>query len=238
MDVQTPRRATTTKATSTKTVHEYAEEWYDCDGNCLDTNGNMICDIEELGCMDAAACNYDEDAFVEDGSCDYCSCDYTDIDGYEANTSSVEGYSVVVDLVQTHQSGVLEGMYTYRVYVETPSSDDVLSAISGDDEFALELSTTTSFYQSPFGTAVGGTISPAMEVVAPDAAFDSYVTLGATTSDDIDGGIASVIGGWSDAFEAGNSFVVDDAIGGGWYWPLQVKPTPSPAKTTACWWPS
>ena len=157
---------------------EYAEEWYDCDGNCLDTNGNMICDIEELGCMDAAACNYDEDAFVEDGSCDYCSCDYTDIDGYEANTSSVEGYSVVVDLVQTHQSGVLEGMYTYRVYVETPSSDDVLSAISGDDEFALELSTTTSFYQSPFGTAVGGTISPAMEVVAPDAAFDSYVTLG------------------------------------------------------------
>ena len=196
---------------------EYAEEWYDCDGNCLDTNGNMICDIEELGCMDATACNYDEDAFVEDGSCDYCSCDYTDIDGYEANTSSVEGYSVVVDLVQTHQSGVLEGMYTYRVYVETPSSDDVLSAISGDDEFALELSTTTSFYQSPFGTAVGGTISPAMEVVAPDAAFDSYVTLGATTSADIDGGIASVIGGWSDAFEAGNSFVVDDAIGGGWY---------------------
>ena len=39
---------------------EYAEEWYDCDGNCLDTNGNMICDIEELGCMDATACNYDE----------------------------------------------------------------------------------------------------------------------------------------------------------------------------------
>ena len=108
-------------------------------------------------------------------------------------------------------------MHTYRVYMETPSSDDVLSAISGDDEFALELSTTTSFYQSPFGSAVGGTVSPAMITVAPDAAYDSYVTLGATTSADADGGIASVIGGWSDAFEAGNSFVVDDAIGGGWY---------------------
>ena len=46
----------------------YPEEWYDCDGNCLDTNGNTICDIEELGCMDSTACNYDEDAFVEDGS--------------------------------------------------------------------------------------------------------------------------------------------------------------------------
>ena len=107
----------------------YPEEWYDCDGNCLDTNGNTICDIEELGCMDSTACNYDEDAFVEDGSCDYCSCDYTEIDGYEANTSSVEGYNVVVDLVQTHQSGVLDGMYTYRVYVETPNEDDVMSAI-------------------------------------------------------------------------------------------------------------
>ena len=56
-----------------------------------------------------------------------------------------------------------------------------------------------------------------MMTVAPDAAYDSYVTLGATTSADAHGGIASVIGGWSDAFEAGNSFVVDDAIGGGWY---------------------
>ena len=107
--------------------------------------------------MDPTACNYDADAFVEDGSCDYCSCDYTDIDGYEANTSSVDGYNVVVELAQTHLEGVLEGMHTYRVYIEMPSSDDVLSAMSGDDDFALELSTTTSFYQSPFGSAFGGT---------------------------------------------------------------------------------
>ena len=51
--------------------------------------------------------------------CDYRSCEYTDIDGYEANTSSVDGYNVVVELAQTHLEGVLEGMHTYRVYIET-----------------------------------------------------------------------------------------------------------------------
>ena len=109
-------------------------------------------------------------------------------------------------------------MHTYRVYIEMPSSDDVLSAISGDDDFALALSTTTSFYQSPFGSALGGSISPAMITVAPDAAYDSYVTIGATTSDEIAGGQSQTVPGtWASEFEAGNSFVVDDAIGGGWY---------------------
>ncbi|MGB2230510.1 MAG: hypothetical protein ACPH1A_04620, partial [Flavobacteriales bacterium] len=198
---------------------EYAEEWYDCDGNCLDTNMNGICDIEELGCMDPTACNYDEEAFVEDGSCDYCSCDYTDLDGYEANTSSVDGYNVVVELAQTHLEGVLEGMHTYRVYIETPSSEDVVSAVSGDEEFALEISTTTSFYQSPFGAAAGGNISPAMIVVAPAAEWDSYVTIGATTSADNAGGLVSTIGTdpWESEFEAGNSFSIEDNIGGGWF---------------------
>ena len=63
-------------------------------------------------------------------------------------------------------------MYTYRVYVETPSSNDVERHFSGDDEFALELSTTTSFYQSPFGSEPWAeAVSPAMMTVAPDAAY-------------------------------------------------------------------
>ena len=39
-----------------------------------------------------------------------------------------------------------------------------MTAVSGDEEFALEINTTTSFYQSPFGAAAGGNISPAMIV--------------------------------------------------------------------------
>ena len=38
----------------------HAEEFYDCDGNCLnDADGDGVCDeLEILGCTDAAACNF------------------------------------------------------------------------------------------------------------------------------------------------------------------------------------
>ena len=47
-----------------------------CGGDCdSDANGNGVCDSDELpGCTDATACNYDDSATSDDGSCDYCSC--------------------------------------------------------------------------------------------------------------------------------------------------------------------
>ena len=48
----------------------YAEESYNCDGTCIDTDGDTVCDIDEIeGCMDATACNYNELATNEDNSC-------------------------------------------------------------------------------------------------------------------------------------------------------------------------
>ncbi|MBM72168.1 MAG: hypothetical protein CL847_05245, partial [Crocinitomicaceae bacterium] len=46
---------------------------YDCDGNCVnDSDGDGVCDEFEVdGCTDAEACNYDEDATEEDGTCEY-----------------------------------------------------------------------------------------------------------------------------------------------------------------------
>ena len=125
---------------------------------CLDVNANDICDFEESGCTDASACNYDEFAQVEDGSCDYC-C------GYEVFTSTEAGYGVSIDLVQTHTSGNLAGLSTYRVYITTPNDNDVLTAVTGGDEFPLALHTTTSFYQNVFGGCLGTNISSAMMVV-------------------------------------------------------------------------
>jgi hypothetical protein len=50
---------------------EYAEQYYDCAGACLnDTDGDGVCDeLEVLGCTDSAACNYDAAATDDDGSC-------------------------------------------------------------------------------------------------------------------------------------------------------------------------
>ncbi|MAI22653.1 MAG: hypothetical protein CL828_01220 [Crocinitomicaceae bacterium] len=52
---------------------EYAEEHYDCDGNCLeDADTDGVCDaLEILGCTDVEANNYDFMATDDDGSCDY-----------------------------------------------------------------------------------------------------------------------------------------------------------------------
>ena len=189
----------------------YPDPGFDCDGVCYDVNDNGICDFEESGCTDDMACNYDPFAEVEDGSCDYCCA-------HETFTSTEADYGVSIDLVQTHTSGDLAGMSTYRVYVTTPNNDDVLTAVTGGDEFPLALHTTTSFYQNVFGGCLGSNISPAMMVVAPDAAYDSWVTIGATSSDDLGDGEAQLIpGAWIDSFEEGNSITVDDNIGSGWY---------------------
>lgn len=47
-----------------------------CGGDCLaDADGNGICDADEvLGCTVEEACNYDENATLNDGSCDFLAC--------------------------------------------------------------------------------------------------------------------------------------------------------------------
>ena len=48
-----------------------AEDYLDCDGNCLnDADGDGVCDeLEVAGCTNSDACNYDELATDDDGSC-------------------------------------------------------------------------------------------------------------------------------------------------------------------------
>ena len=52
---------------------------YDCDGNCLnDSNGDGLCDeLTVMGCTDESACNYNDCANLDDGSCYF----YDDLTG-------------------------------------------------------------------------------------------------------------------------------------------------------------
>ncbi|MCH1584246.1 MAG: T9SS type A sorting domain-containing protein, partial [Flavobacteriales bacterium] len=74
------------------TLCEYAEEAYDCDGNCLnDADADGVCDeFEVAGCTDMMACNYDEAATDDDGSCGYAEEGY-DCDGNCLNDADGDG---------------------------------------------------------------------------------------------------------------------------------------------------
>jgi uncharacterized protein (TIGR02145 family) len=56
----------------------YAQEFYDCAGNCLaDFDGDGACDeLEVLGCTYAFACNFNPQATQDDGSCTIAECNY------------------------------------------------------------------------------------------------------------------------------------------------------------------
>ena len=76
---------------------EYAEEYYDCDGDCLnDTNSNEICDeLEDGGCTDETACNFNPIATLDNGTCQYPAdifgVTYVDCDGECLNDSDGDG---------------------------------------------------------------------------------------------------------------------------------------------------
>ena len=102
---------------------EYPEEYYDCDGNCLnDVDSDGVCDeleivgcmdvladnynslatdegfCEYLGCIDASACNYDMGANTDDGSCEYPE-EYYDCDGICLNDVDSDGICDELEIV-------------------------------------------------------------------------------------------------------------------------------------------
>lgn len=191
----------------------FAEEGYTCSGACVaDADGDGVCDGEEVtGCTEPAACNFMGAATEEDGSCDFCSC---------ADGSPV--YGLDIEVVASHTAGPLAGMTTYRYYITTEAANDFVSAISGNTEAPLELNTTAPFFQSPFGSALGQTINPALFGFAPELAYDSWVTIGVAQAPNAaagEQGVNTVTGpaNWPTAFEAGNGFVLNDDIGGAWF---------------------
>ena len=69
------------------TLCTYPEfDYVDCDGNCLnDDDGDGICnELENEGCTDEFACNYDAGASDDDGSCEYA------VPGFDCNGDPIE----------------------------------------------------------------------------------------------------------------------------------------------------
>jgi len=191
----------------------YPNPGEDCNGECLaDADGDGVCDASEIdGCVDDTACNYDSLATEDDGSCEFCSC----------SDGGTEGYGLAVDVVMEHTVGVLAGQTTYRLYVTTPHPDDFLSAISGDDLSPLNITSTTSFFQSDVGSVLGSNINPVFYSAFPELEYDSWVTIGldagAGPNESNPQYIESINFSWVSQFEAGGNLDIDDSVGGAWF---------------------
>ena len=178
------------------------------DGSCV------LVSCQVFGCTIELACNYDPLATVDDGSCDFCSCSY----GTWFETSEA-AYGVEIEAVAEHSEGDLSGMTTYRLYLTVPSENDEITSFTGNDEFALSLATTTSFYQELiFGGVTPENISAGAIGFIPNLAYDSWVTIGLdgpAVSPEAD--VSLLPGSWASTFENGESFTIDDGLGSGWY---------------------
>ena len=124
---------------------EYAEEYYDCAGNCLnDIDEDGVCDeLEIAGCTDELACNFDELATEDDGNCYYEStltC-YEDIDadGYYNQTQDYTACDAVCsDLGETWSADAGGGEEIYGCSdPEAGNYDDTVTEDDGSCEYAI-----------------------------------------------------------------------------------------------------
>ncbi len=83
------------------------------------------------------------------------------------------------------QDGLLpEGSVTYRVFLDMKPTYEA-QIMFGTNNHPLDIKTTTNFYNHPFGESMGIGVNAALfpTPVATTIALDSYLTIGAATSD-------------------------------------------------------
>lgn len=225
-----------------------------CNYNMTATLDDGSCDYSCIGCTDMEACNYDMDATTDSGDCTYPLADYLDCDGNCLNDEDNDGlcdeeegcsdpeacnydpsaevtvadYCLIVDTVMEHTSGVLAGMTTYRYYVKCANPADFVSSVSGDTNNPTVVTTTTDFYQDELGGATPNNITPFLFGTFPNLQYDSWVTIGLSSSPDATIGEASIstvqgsANPWLTNFDPGfgnpgSDIVINDAVGGSWF---------------------
>ena len=100
----------------------------------------------------------------------------------------------------------------WRVYICMDDPDWELQALFGDQTYPWELTVTSSFYQHPAGSPIAAGINPAFYGPAPELEFDSWFTIGASSSPSSVSYIQSPATPLTD-FEAGNGFLENTFTG-------------------------
>ena len=150
------------------------------------------------GCTDIEALNYDPGALLDDGTCEYPEPSYTGL-----------------TFEQVAINEPVAGMRTFRVYANFTNPNDQLTAVFAQQGNPMSITTTSSFYQNILGGAFANQINPFVFDVDPDAAYDSWLTIG---GEDVNVNLSTIgLDDAAEAFEAGGAFAVDNDLGGSWF---------------------
>lgn len=143
--------------------------------------------------------------------------------------------SLFLEIVEEHSGVVgttnLEGLTTYRLYYTPDEQGDIPILVFGHEQFPLEIRTSTSFYQSPAGLPMGGEYFETIFDFLPELEYDSWVTIaiGHYYSPDWYTGLFQSDSSWVAEFdEEGNSLIINDPVGAGWFGLFQTSPTIMP----------
>ncbi|MGB1100531.1 MAG: hypothetical protein ACPGYS_06455, partial [Flavobacteriales bacterium] len=139
-----------------------------------------------------------------------------------------EGYCVSIETVTSHEGGDLDGMTTYRVFLNCLNETDYLSSVSGDTDNPMTLASSTgSWYNNALNTSWNASgLNPAFVAVFPDMAFDSFLTIGAEDALAPAAQQPGLALGDIDPFVeftgplAGSNVTVDDQTGSAWFVPF------------------
>ncbi|MDA0913193.1 MAG: hypothetical protein O3B11_05135, partial [Bacteroidetes bacterium] len=128
--------------------------------------------------------------------------------------------------VEEYATDIVPGITTYRIYADLANADDFLSSVYGNENFPLEIASSTSFYNDQFGSSVASGINPAFISFFPTMAADSWVTIGIEGQNVGDEVAISTVESNAQPWVAtmafgsaidGNDIVMNDATGGAWF---------------------
>ena len=139
-------------------------------------------------------------------------------------------YQLILACVADHDTTGIQGLCgfkTYRMYAQTAGPDEKVSAAFGYDGIPLELTSSTSFFNSTIGGATPNNIFPTLFDTPgfEDTQYDSWVTIGidrAPTFLGYEYGNITTIGDWVNSFEPGGGMpggnvLVNDVVGASWF---------------------
>ena len=190
---------------------------------CGDADNDGICDDIDLpGCTNSNACNYDENANIDDGSCQIPGCTNPNADNYNPFANEDDGSctfggglstGLSYDVVSADPLGT--GKTTYRIYGNFSSDDLEVTAMYGTDTEPWILDGDAPFYQDALGSDFGGSVNPLFFASFPTLEYDTWWTIGAQPgdADGLNNAFDPALTSFADWNNGGN-FVVNTELGG------------------------